>query len=252
MQNTAYNQRRLIESAVRYVLYFILVIVTPFFAKPMANFFDWVAYGQIHIFFGELFVCIFWLLELAAIVCIDFFVVRKFLPCQEQPQAEAEEETQKGKKKKVVPQPLPLKNVGLLLLIAVGCVALITLQIGLQVKPFYDFGEKFTGYELLDKVGGLLRNIVKCVWLVMILKNSLVIAEELVKLLKLPAVWRRWTSWLIAGALLMVFGVYDVLSSNNLYVWTYLLFYAVFTLVYFLTEKNEKKSYGLILFIYLF
>ena len=70
-----------------------------------------------------------------------------------------------------------------------------------------------------------------------------------------------WTAWLLAGAAILVFGVFDVFTSVVSYPitttgiligLTYILFYAAFTAVYALTERSNVKSFLLIVLIYLF
>lgn len=267
------------ENLARYAVYFVLVIVTPLLAKPMALLFNWVSYGQLRGFFTELFTAIFWLLEFAALIGTENALKKKFAAktvAAEETVASTEgsEETaapeaaeaaeavetaeapkkkkrkKKTKEKKPPAPPLPLKYVGILTAIVAACILLISAQIGFEVKPFYDIGEKVTGYELLEKIGVIVKNMVKCVWVLLFLKASLAMAEEGLK--TYGKAEKKWLVWLIAGALLMLFGVYDVFVSRNPFWWTYLLFYVAFTAVYYFTEQGDVKSYLLIMFIYIF
>ena len=247
------------ENLLRYVLYFLLVAVTPFLAKPMATLFDWVSYGQLRVFFTELFTAIFWLLEFVALILIENAVRKKFTPQTEEVTEEITEEPQgeqlskkkkKTKRVKVEVPPLAIWRVGVLTAIAAVCILVISAQIRFEVKPFYDIGEKVTGYQLLDKIGAIVRNAVKCVWITLLLKAAYAMSEELLPFLK--AQDKPWLGWLLAGAMLMLFGVYDVLVWRKPFAVTYLLFYVAFTAVYYFTEKRDAKTYLLILFIYIF
>ncbi|MBQ8229186.1 MAG: hypothetical protein IJZ32_00655 [Clostridia bacterium] len=242
------------ENLLRYVLYFLLVAVTPLLAKPTATLFDWVSYGQLRVFFTELFTAIFWLLEFAALILIENAIRKKLSPQTEESTAEEQEEqSPKQKKAKRVKEqvpPLAMWRVGALTAIAAVCILVISAQIRFEVKPFYDIGEKVTGYELLDKIGAIVRNVVKCVWITLLLKAAYAMSEELLPFLK--AQDKPWLGWLLAGAMLMLFGVYDVLVWKNPFAVTYLLFYATFTAVYYFAEKRDVKTYLLILFIYIF
>lgn len=149
---------------------------------------------------------------------------------------------------------LPWKTVGLITLICVACVTLITLQIGLQVKPFYDIGEKVTGYELMTKLAILLRNFVKCFFILWLLHLTNAMSEEICYRLrdKVTGFWKTALPYLVTGALMLVFGVYDALVYNQEFWWTYLLFYCAITAVYFLTDKHPIKTFLLMIFIYFF
>ena len=218
------------DNLFRYFIYFLLVAVTPFLAKPVALLFDWVAYGQLFVFLTELLTAIFWSLEFVVLIVVENRLKKQPKPA--------------GK------EPLALWRVGTLTAIAAVCVLIISAQIRFEVKPFYDIGEKVTGYELLDKIGAIVRNVVKCVWITLLIKAAYAAAEELSPYLKTQD--KPWIAWLIAGAALMLFGVYDVFVWKNPFKLTYLLFYAAFTAVYYFAEKRDVKTYLLILFIYIF
>ncbi|MBR2646023.1 MAG: hypothetical protein IKD47_00475 [Clostridia bacterium] len=144
---------------------------------------------------------------------------------------------------------LPFKNLAILSLLAVACIFAISVQIDFRVKPFYDLGEKFNGYEMWNDIGVIIRNCVKCVWIVVMLAAADTISKELLSKLKNG---KAWLGYILAGAILMVYGAYDVFTSGIGFIPTYLAFYAVFTAMFYLTDKHAVKSYMLILLVYIF
>jgi hypothetical protein len=269
---------------IRYALIFIAVLVTPFLAQPIAKLFDWAVLswsqeGQLRPLFVELFTAIFWLAEWIGFCFLDKYLKKRFALenkdtlAKNQENSEAlsaaavgdvtetneaiKENADKKRKKKREPffektPLLPLKNVVILFLIAAACIVVVTLQIGFKVKPFYELGDKTTYSQILIKGGEVLRNLAKGIWIVCILKTSLSLMEELSKNWQMAEKHAKLLKWLSVGALSILFGVLDIILFANPFVWTYILFYAVFTAVYFFTNQAAVKSYLLICFIYIF
>jgi hypothetical protein len=241
--------KNIAKDVMAYAICLALVIVTPFLAKPLAACFDWcylkwTSPGSLRFFFQELFTVLFWLAEITAL----FLLKGKINPTaqSEKELAIADAQTQE---KRI----LPLKNVGILLLITSVCILIISAQIGFKVKPFYDIGEKVTGYELLDKIAIIAKNAVKCMWILLLLKISDSMANEVLsKANGLSEKAKTWGVYLFTGVLLFIFGVYDVLASANPFALTYLAFYIAFTAIYYLTKKSGAKTILLILFTKIF
>lgn len=197
----------------------------------VAPLFDWVGYGAMRPFFNELFTGIFWLVE---ILLMGLLWHKKF-------------------SRHIFSNPgtkgveLPYRRMAVILLVVVACILAISAQIRFNVKPFYDLGEKFNGYELTNHLGIFLRNIIKCMWLVIMIKAMQNFVEQCAPekkiLSKIPA----------AGVILMLtVGVYDlVISANNLPL-TYFFLYLVYGWLYLLTDRNMIKTYLLVMFIFLF
>ncbi len=248
---------KFIENGVRFAVYFLAVALTPLLAKPFAPLFDWVGYSLMRKMFAEIFTVLFWCLEAVAF----YFIERAYRKKQvgEAVAESAEEAPAEDKKKKKEPTPpLPMKNLGILTGICVVCIFLVSVIIGFKVKPFYDIGEKVTGHELCSAIAVIGRNIVKCLWIVAMLGACKGMAEEIVA--TLPE-GKAWKTWLITGAILMAYGVFDVFVSVAKYplngrevglIFCYLLFYVAFTAVYCFTKENKVKAYCLIMLIYLF
>ncbi len=281
--------KKSIESWIKYALCFAAMLATPYVAKPIAKLFDWVGYGQVRPFFVHLFTVILWFLEIMIYLLVKRAfkkqengqavaetmeenaatvaetVVENVETSETVEAAENVEETvdetaqapteKKRKKKKVKKERkpahvLPLLNVGILTAIVIACILVISPQIEWEVKPFYDMGEKITGYELLEKIGFLARNCMMCLWIVFCLQACDTIATE--AFAKHTEQSRKWLVPLLTGAMCLLFGLFDVLSTSNAYAWTYLLFYLVFTAVYYVAQKHNVKTALLILFIYVF
>lgn len=237
----------------------------------MSALFERIDYNQTHIFYVEVCTAVLWIFEFLAIVITEKVIKKrakkKAIAAKEQAEysteavesagagavaEESEKDSAEKKKPRSVSKPLPLKNVGILTAICLVCVLVISAQIGFKVKPFYDIGEKITsGYDLLNKLGVLITNIVKCLWILMFVKAGVAISEEMFSFMK-DGKGKQWTIGLIATAFVMAFGVYDVIASANPFAITYLAFYALFTLLYYLTNKSAVKTCLLILFIYIF
>ncbi len=244
MTKPKFFTRKFIESATRFLLYFLAVALTPLLGKATAPIWDWVGYGSVRGLFAEVNTAFFWGIE----VVILFFLF-KFL--------RKEEEGEKPPKEKKA--PIPRKNLYILTGICLGSVLLLGAIIGFQVKPFYDLGEKVTGYDILCTVGEVGRNVVKCLWILALLLNGLRMADEIIAaydLTKAP-----WLRLLIAGSILMTFGIFDILTSvlsypvsgrGILIALVYFLFYALFPLLYYYAEESRGKTYLLMVFIYLF
>lgn len=276
-----FAKKKFFTNLARYALYFVLVLVTPYFAKPIVPLFDWVGYGQMAGFVFELFTALFWAVELIILLIVEIVVRKKqrkrilqnadadgalanamekrgnepldrTLDASFKSWVKAKDEAeilqaQPQKKKGEKQPPLPLWNVLLLAALTIACVALISVQTGFQVKPIYDIGEKVTGHQLLNKIGILIRNCVKCVFISLLLRESFEMADAIV-----GKDGSKWYVWLIGAAFVLAFGVFDVIRDANPFWWTYLIFYVAFTAVYALTKRNIGKTFALVLFIYIF
>ncbi len=236
---------KFIENAVRFLVYFLAVVLTPFLARPTAHIWDWVAYGSLHGLFTEIHTVFFWLFETIAFRFIAKALRKKGLVA---PLA-----------KKDSWKPMPRKNLWILTGIAAGAILLLGGVIGFQVKPFYDLGEKITGYEIWCTVGVIGRNAFKCMWVLGMLLCGVRMADELIAVYSLSQ--KPWLRLLIGGSILMLFGLFDIFTSvlvypvslrGGLVAAVYFLFYAVFPLVYYYAEENRGKTYLIIVFIYLF
>ncbi len=254
------SKKKLIENALRYAVYLLAFIVTPFFAAVVADWFLWVGYGRMTPFFTNVFTMIFWLLEFVAILIADALLKhkREQKGTAEEKQLTLEEFTAKTsieeKPKKKRAPPLPLKNLFILTAIVALCVLFISAQIDFKVKPFYEIGEKVNGYDFWNKISGFTRNMVKCVWIVLLMGAALEILKTLFA--EIPnEKQRRGVIWVGVFVAILPFALYDVLTSGMSLAFglTYVcLFYPAFVLTYYFTEQRGVKAYLLIMFIYIF
>lgn len=233
--------KKMVENLIYYGLCLLAVGVTPFLAKPIAPLFDWAGYSLMRPFFVDVFTIIFWIGELVGL---------RYLKKKWNKEKEEFDETGATSKKKEKPPLLPMRNVLILSAISVVCIFIASAQIGFKVKPIYEIGEKVTGYEIVNKLGMLGRNIVKCVWILLSLHALHEVASEM--LISLPENKKKWLLPIVTGACLLLFWGLDILVFERFFMWTYLLFYVAFTAVYYLTERNTYKAVLLIILIYLF
>ncbi len=242
---------KFIESAVRFLVYFLAVALTPFLARPTAHIWDWVAYGALHRLFTEIHTVFFWLFE-----TIAFHYIGKALAHKGRlPSAKEEKPAPSGDPWK----PMPRKNLWILTGITVGCVLLVSAIIGFKVKPFYDLGEKVTGYDIWCTVGTIGKNAFQCMWAFAMFLNGLRMADEIVRGYALSQ--KPWLRLLIGGGFLMIFGLFDIFTAVISYPlgWrsallgvAYAAIYAVYPVIYYYAEECRLKSYLLMAFIYLF
>ncbi len=69
--------KKFIINAIRFVVYFLAVAITPYFAKPIAPHFDWVGYGFMRPMFVEVFTMIIWAIEAIIIALIELILRKK-------------------------------------------------------------------------------------------------------------------------------------------------------------------------------
>ena len=301
MRRPKFLTPKFIECAIRYVVYFLAVALTPLLAKPIAPLFDWAGYSLMRPMFADIFTVIFWGIEWWIVFAVQKKIKNKkskqnyirevgfsFLDGRQEnknldkessdaiglhlvakgenrPLTKREEKellyrSEKKSGKVKCREPLPLKNVFLLTLITVACIFTLSAVIGFKVKPFYDLGEKVTGYELCNRSVAIGRNFFKCFWILGIVRACRGMSEELVRTSSLPEN-KHWAAWFIQVAFLLVFALFDVFTSVMVYPLTvrrlliglvYLLFYVAFVPVQALTEGSSVKAFLLIVLIYIF
>ena len=248
MQTKQEQKATFIRYATRCGFIILALLVTPFLALPVAKLFDWAVFewsknGELRDFYTYLFTALFWVLEGVGFYFLDKYVLQKKVTSAETTDGEPQEQSQdvaegKAQKKKEQAPLLP-------------CILLISVQIGFEVKPFYELGEKTTRSEIMNKVGEILCNGVKSALIVAFLRAGLALGQAIVKE-DATETQKTWLPWLVAGVLMLVFGLCDVLLTANPFAWTYMVFYVAFTAIYFFTERSVGKSYGLIFFLYIF
>lgn len=131
----------------------------------------------------------------------------------------------------------------LLFVILIASVFIISAQIGFKVKPFYDFGTKFSGFELINKISVLVKNGSKCLWITIFVRELQKLFETKFKNKNIP----------YGGiALMFLMGIPDVFISDINLAVTYILIYIVFGVIYLVTDRSFGKSLLANLFIYIF
>lgn len=251
---------------------------------------DWWKHGELRVFYTGLATAFLWLGEIIGLYFLDKRLQKKFNvqidpakpqvasvqtqatePTEQTPaqptQSEQEQEaatasaTEEGTEKATPIKATPAKPKTQLLgwdrmiaifLICVACILIISAQIGFQVKVFYELGERVILTEIVNFSGTAGRDIAKCGWIVLLIKCGFGIFEGLFENVTLKPKAKKVCVYLCVTALILAFGVYDVLSTQNPFAWTYLLFYVAFVALYALLNGAPIKSYLLILFIYFF
>ncbi len=254
---------KFINSACRFAIFFAMLGITPVIGRALAPLTDGLDYGMLRDLFAEVFTVSLWVVEGAL-----FYAIHRILKKRTQrlehtrtlvvsaDDYESVEELSRVAAKQKRPE-LPWKNVGILTAICAGCILLVSAVIGFQVKPFYDFGTKFTGYERYCTVGRLGRNVFKCIFIAYMLPECKKMAEE-VATAYFPEKG-AWATWLLAGGILQTFGLFDIFTSVMSYPLdgaqillglAYFVAYGGFTAVYCFTNEHAFKSYWLIVLIY--
>ncbi len=243
-----------IESAVRFCVYYLAVALTPLLGSLTAHIWDWLAYGYLHPLFTRIHTAFLWLFETLLFFLVGWLLRRKKL-IPEKP------------KEKQSWAPLPRKNLFILTSMAAGSVLMVSAIISFRVKPFYDLGEKVTGYEIWNAVGGIGLNVFRCMWIMAMLVHCARMANILVESYAAPNEEggaeqnKPRLKLLITAAILMLFGIFDIFTSvvsyplgvrGVLVALTYVLFYALFPIIYHYTKRNVGKAYLVIMFIYIF
>lgn len=248
MSRPKFLTSKFIDCALRYAVYFLCVAVTPFLAKPISPLFDWAGYGLMRPLFVEIFTIIFWGLEWLAIHLAEKRR-RKKNGVEEEP-----------KKKWQINPPIPLKNLFIIMGLCILSIFAVSLAINFKVKPIYDIGEKVTGYEIWNAVGMLGRNVFKCFWILGMVHACKGMADEVVAS-KEELAMKDSTVWVIAGAMMALFALFDILVSVIAFPLTktgiflglsYLLVYATIIAVCALTENSRVKAFLLIVLVYMF
>ena len=222
-------------------------VVTPFLAQLTSPCFVQISYDQLTPFFVDIVCTLMWLIEIALIVSVERLIKRKTKPT-----APTEGKKKKEKKEKKPISVLPLKNVLLISGIIIGCLVVVGLQIGLEVKPFYDMAYRVTSaYAYLNNLGPIIMALAKCLWIILILKAALAMGEAAFGVIDAKGL-QTFLVWFFATLVLFVLGLYDIIFFENKYALTYALFYVLFPLLYALAKKSDGKYYLIILFIYIF
>ncbi len=255
------------SNALHFLIYFAAAGLTPVIGWLTCSIWSWLAYGFLNELFAEIHTALLWAVEAPLFVYWEKRRNRKLQNAEkrvlvvasadEYEEAEAVETARKKKEGSL----LPIKTVWLLAGICALCIFVVSAIIGFQVKPFYDMATRGSGYPFWCEIGVIGRNIFKCMWITAMLGPCKNMADEIVRTSLPPEKTKKWTAWLIAWGILMLFGIFDVFTSLARYPLTwrgwllsgvYLLFYGVFTLVYCLTERNKYKTYFLSMLIYIF
>ncbi len=260
MTKPKFLTRKFIESAARFTLYFLAIALTPFLAEPIAPLFDWAAYGGLRDLFAMIFTAIFWGVEVSIFCILSKRFLHKKHPVEECGEEEECPHCKRKKKKKKEPcPPMPWKNLGILTAITVGSILITSAIIGFQVKPFYDMGEKFTGFEMWTAVGRIVLNAIKCIWVAFMLRNATVMAGEIIAAYQPDA--KPWKKLFIASAILSLFAIFDICTGILVepYGWTewllaiaYFLYYLSFPVVYHYAEEHLGKTYFVVVMTYIF
>ncbi len=252
-----FSKNRLLENIARFAVYFAAVLITPWIAKPLALLFDWVCYSLMIKFFEELFTIIFWIVEL-----VIFFNLERKRKEKRLTILEGKEENEGGvsatntqsveKKQREATPLLPVRNVLAIFACICLCILVISAQIDFQVKLFYDIGQGKGGYDLVNNISVVGKNVVKCIWIVWMLRVVRIIAEE-VSFLRKKGTDQKTVYWCVYLAIVLLFALCDVLVSGMHFGFaiTYiLLFYPTFLVVDYLTKYNGVKSFFMIMLIY--
>ena len=242
MNYSAFNGKKFWVNLLRFVIYMALIMVTPFLADMTSPWFVQISYDQLTPFFVDIVCTLIWLMEIGVLVLIERTIKK----------ATNKEKTMKKVKEKKEISVLPLKNVLIISGIIIACLTVVGLQIGLEVKPFYDMAYRVTSaYAYLNNVGPIIKALAKCIWIILILNAALGMGESVFGVIDGKKARAFWV-WGFATLVLFIFGLYDIISTESKYALTYVLFYLLFPLLYALTKKSKGKYYLIILFIYIF
>ena len=242
MNYSAFNGKKFWANVLRFVLYMVLIMVTPFMADLTSPWFVQISYDQLTPFFVDIVCTLMWLIEIGVIVLIERIIKKK---------TRKEHPMKKEKRAKEI-SVLPLKNVLIISGIIIACLVVVGLQIGLEVKPFYDMAYRVTSaYAYLNNVGPIIKALAKCLWIILILNAALGMGESVFGVIDCKKI-QAFLVWGFATLMLFIFGLYDIISTESKYALTYALFYLLFPLLYALAKKSNGKYYLIILFIYIF
>ena len=213
-------------SVVLFVVSWVILTGCYFLSKLTAPYFDSINYGQNTKFFVGIVLCVSWAATLVIMVLV---VYAKFgINLLTNPDT--------------IGRELETKNLLIVIGLVMVSIFVISAQIGFEVKPFYDLGVKFTGYELMAKIAVILCNVIKCAWVVIMMEMVEDFMSHFNKKEIVP----------YGGIVLMLTaGLFDVAFSLVTLPVTYVLLYLVYGLIFRITHESVSKTFLCVVLIYI-
>ncbi len=144
---------------------------------------------------------------------------------------------------------LPIRNVMTIYLSSIVIILIISAIIGWNVKPFYDLGENFTGFQLIIHAVKLIYFSILLLFVVLMIENFQYGLEGIFKF-KNPIL----NSYFPVGgiATMLTYGIYQIVMDLSTLTVIYFILISIYGIVYLLAERSFSKTYLTSLLIFLF
>ena len=153
---TKNTRNRLLDGGLHYIFPLIMISLLPILVEPLADKWGYRNYSSISELVGAFILAVLWPLSL-----ILFYKFNKRM------KEKGIFTTFEGTDEMISTKSLILASA-----IFFTMILLMSIKIGFKVKPFYDYGEKLTGYDLMNKNGVLLKKAVRCAFIPVVCRGA--------------------------------------------------------------------------------
>ena len=265
---TITTKNRLLEGALHYIFPLIMISILPILIQPLADKWGYWHYSSISELIGGIFLAVLWIVSL-----ILFHIFNKSM-----------------KKKGIfttfdgTDEMISTKSLMIASAIFFAMILMMSIKTGFKVKPFYDYGEKLTGFDFMNKNGILLKKAVRCAFIPVVCRGAYLLSGLSNRIASKqrsgmtkheqpetdssqlsdknepnfdhPDASHMPDIQIILNCALYIFlvlgyGVFEILYDHIDFPVIYSVFYISFAVLYLLMKKNYTKTFALSLLIYL-
>ena len=225
-ENTKTIRNRLLDGGLHYIFPLIMISLLPILVEPLADKWGYRNYSSISELVGAFILAVLWPLSL-----ILFYKFNKRM------KEKGIFTTFEGTDEMISTKSLILASA-----IFFAMILLMSIKIGFKVKPFYDYGEKLTGYDLMNKNGVLLKKAVRCAFIPVVCRGAYILSG---------IAKNKYIRHAIFILMVLAYGTFEILYFHVDFPFIYGIFYISFAVLYLLMKKNYTKTLILSLLIYL-
>lgn len=216
----------LLDGVIHYLFPLLMISIPPILIRPLADKLGYWNYSSISEFASGYLLAIIWTVSLILFCIFSKKMQKKGIFTRFEDSNEM----------------ISTKSLLLSSLIFFTMILIISIRIDFKVKPFYDFGEKLTGYDLINKLGILIKLLFRCAFIPVVCRGAYILSGISDK---------KYIRYPLYVLLVVGYGVFEILYYHVGFPFIYTLFYMSFAVLFLLMRKNYRKTLALSLLIYL-